>query len=55
MRDSNCAFALETAACLWEAVLSLRDSPVTNPADIERALLIREPQRHRHRRAAHGP
>ncbi len=42
MQDSNCAFALETAACLWEAVLSLRDHPVTNPADIERALLIRE-------------
>lgn len=42
MEDSNSAFALETAACLWEAVLSLRDNPVTNPADIERALLIRE-------------
>lgn len=42
MEDSNSAFALETAACLWEAVLSLRDNPATNPADIERALLIRE-------------
>jgi hypothetical protein len=42
MQDSNCTFALETAACLWEAVLSLRDNPLTSPTDIERALLIRE-------------
>jgi len=41
MQDTNPAFALETAACLWEAVLSLRDNPITDPADLERALLIR--------------
>ncbi|WIW89618.1 ATP-binding protein [Sphingobium sp. V4] len=33
--------ALETAACLWEAVLSLRDRPVSHPDAIELALQIR--------------
>jgi len=32
---------LETAACLWEAVLALRDHPVSNPAGVELALQIR--------------
>lgn len=39
MRDSSSA--LETAACLWEAVLSLRDRPVSHPENIELALQIR--------------
>ncbi|WP_263588844.1 hypothetical protein [Sphingopyxis sp. GC21] len=34
------AFALETAACLWEAVLTLRDHPATNPDAIDLALRI---------------
>lgn len=35
------ALALETAACLWEAVLDLRDNPVGNPDTMELALHIR--------------
>lgn len=35
-------FALETAACLWEAVLTLRDHPATDPDAIALALAIRE-------------
>lgn len=34
--------ALETAACLWEAVLTLRDHPATDPDAIALALAIRE-------------
>lgn len=41
MHDSHCTFALETAACLWEAVMDLRDNPASLPGDIERALQIR--------------
>ncbi|SNS68675.1 hypothetical protein SAMN06295912_11280 [Sphingomonas laterariae] len=41
MGDHDPAFARETAACLWEAVLGLRDHPVTNPDALERALQIR--------------
>lgn len=33
--------ALETAACLWEAVLNMRDNPSTDPDAIARALAIR--------------
>lgn len=33
---------LETAACLWEAVLTLRDHPATDPDAIALALAIRE-------------
>ena len=41
MQTSEPAFALETAACLWEAVLGLRDDPVTDPDCIARAMQIR--------------
>lgn len=34
--------ALETAACLWEAVLTLRDHPSSDPDAIALALAIRE-------------
>lgn len=34
--------SLETAACLWEAVLTLRDNPVTHPDAIGLALDIRK-------------
>lgn len=34
--------SLETAACLWEAVLTLRDHPSSGPEAIARALAIRE-------------
>lgn len=34
--------SLETAACLWEAVLSLRDQPVTEPDALKLALDIRK-------------
>ena len=34
-------FALETAACLWEAAMDLRDNPTSLPGDVERALQIR--------------
>lgn len=40
MQDSSSA--LETAACLWEAVLTLRDRPATDPDAIALALAIRE-------------
>ena len=33
---------LETAACLWEAVLELRDRPVTNPDANSRVLALRK-------------
>lgn len=33
---------LETAACLWEAILELRDRPATDPDAIARALAIRK-------------
>ena len=33
--------SLETAACLWEAVLSLRNQPITNPEALSLALDIR--------------
>ncbi|WP_231376756.1 hypothetical protein [Sphingomonas melonis] len=32
---------LETAACLWEAVLGLRDRPISDPDAIGLALMIR--------------
>jgi len=41
MDDPSSEFALETAACLWEAVLSLRDSPATDPDSLALALSIR--------------
>ena len=34
-------FHLEIAACLWEAVLTLRDRPAADPDTLERALAIR--------------
>lgn len=34
MDDPSDAFALETAACLWEAVLNLRDNPTTHPESL---------------------
>lgn len=34
--------SLETAACLWEAVLSLRDHPITDPDALDLALAIRK-------------
>ncbi|MFX4086758.1 MULTISPECIES: hypothetical protein [Sphingobium] len=34
--------SLETAACLWEAILSLRDQPVTNPDALALSLDIRK-------------
>lgn len=34
-------FHLEIAACLWEAVLTLRDRPAADPDALERALAIR--------------
>ena len=34
--------ALETAACLWEAVLTLRDHPSSDPDAVALALAIRE-------------
>lgn len=34
--------SLETAACLWEAVLDLRDNPRTDPDAIGLALMIRK-------------
>ncbi|MBO9579497.1 MAG: hypothetical protein J7498_01235 [Sphingobium sp.] len=33
--------SLETAACLWEAVLNFRDDPSTNSDSIERTLAVR--------------
>lgn len=41
MQVSDPAFSRETAACLWEAVLGLRDHPVTNADALARALQIR--------------
>lgn len=41
MQDHDPASARETAACLWEAVLGLRDHPLTDPDALERALQIR--------------
>lgn len=41
MGDNDPAFARETAACLWEAVLGLRDHPATDPDALDRALQIR--------------
>ena len=34
-------FHLEIAACLWEAVLTLRDRPAADPDALDRALAIR--------------
>ncbi|PZU06038.1 hypothetical protein [Sphingomonas sp.] len=34
--------SLETAACLWEAVLDLRDNPRSDPDSIGLALMIRK-------------
>lgn len=41
MQESTSTFALKTAACLWEAVLTLRDHPATDPNATELALDIR--------------
>lgn len=41
MDDPSQDFALETAACLWEAVLHLRDNPVTDPESFALAMSIR--------------
>jgi hypothetical protein len=38
---SYAPFHLEIAACLWEAVLTLRDPPAADPDGLERALAIR--------------
>src|SRR3546814_8911894 len=40
--SSDLEAVLETAACLWEAVLTLRDHPATDPDAIALALAIRE-------------
>ncbi|WP_298673142.1 hypothetical protein [uncultured Sphingomonas sp.] len=40
MDDSTHSFALETAACLWEVVLDLRDRPVTDPDALALATAI---------------
>lgn len=42
MNDPTRAFALETAACLWEAVLGLRDNQRPDPGVVARARLIRQ-------------
>lgn len=42
MQTDTLESALETAACLWEAVLTLRDHPATDPDAIALALAIRE-------------
>ena len=42
MQAATLESALETAACLWEAVLTLRDHPATDPDAIALALAIRE-------------
>ncbi|MFC0203326.1 hypothetical protein [Novosphingobium soli] len=42
MRTDTLESALETATCLWEAVLTLRDHPATDPDAIALALAIRE-------------
>ena len=42
MRTDTHEHALETAACLWEAVQTLRDHPATDPDAIALALAIRE-------------
>ncbi len=42
MQTDTLEFALETAACLWEGVLTLRDRPATDPDAIALALAIRE-------------
>lgn len=41
MDDPSRDFALETAACLWEGVLALRDSPGLDPESVARAHAIR--------------
>lgn len=40
--QSDRASALETAACLWEAVLTLRDRPATHPDTLSLAMAIGE-------------
>jgi len=42
MRTDALESALETAACIWEAVLTLRDHPATDPDAIALALAIRD-------------
>jgi hypothetical protein len=42
MKTDTLESALETAACLWEAALTLRDHPATDPDAIALALAIRE-------------
>lgn len=42
MQAATLESALETAACLWEAVLTLRDHPASDPDAIALALAIRE-------------
>ena len=42
MQTDTLESALETAACLWEAVLTLRDHPATNQDAVALALAIRE-------------
>lgn len=42
MQTDDLESNLETAACLWEAVLTLRDHPATVPDAIALALAIRE-------------
>jgi len=42
MKTHTLESALDTAACLWEAVLTLRDHPATDPDAIALALAIRE-------------
>ena len=42
MQAATLESALETSACLWEAVLTLRDHPATDPDAIALALAIRE-------------
>ena len=42
MPTGSLVSALETAACLWEAVLTLRDHPSSDPDAVALALAIRE-------------
>jgi hypothetical protein len=41
MDDPSQDFGRETAACLWEAVLNLRDNPGTDPESLTLAMSIR--------------